>query len=109
MDMNLKSTDLMAASQSRNSAGQTSGFAAKFAKAVAARVDVISNTATVQFFLESSNDNARWAVVYATQPLAAGNIGNFLNAFPVHEGYVRVRWTITGGAATFSVKLVRGE
>jgi hypothetical protein len=99
----------MAASASRNADGQTSGFAVKRSRQVAARVDVSVNTATIQFFLESSNDNSNWAVVYETSALSPTYIGNMLQLFPVHEGFVRVRWTISGGASTFSVKLLRQE
>lgn len=107
--MNLASTDLMAAMTSRDSNGQTSGFAVKHSRVCAARIDVQVNNADVQFFLESSNDNSDWAVVYEMETLSSGNIGNVLQQFPIHEGFVRVRWTISGGASEFSVKLLRME
>ena len=106
--MSLLSTDLMSASSEKTGDGQTSGFAVKRSRRVAVKVDITANpSGTLQFFLETSDDNANWYQAYETP--AAGGTGKFIQEYPIHEGFVRLRWTLSGGNATFSAKLTRHE
>lgn len=99
---NLKVSDVAVASASRNSAGQSNTFNVDHVNGVLFLVDVTVNAATLEFFFETSVDGSDWYEIAHTGALPAGisknteNMGGFAK-------YVRIRWTISGGSATFAI------